>query len=130
VLFIGPPFGFIDFREDEYTGLMTGLLVLLGAAAFVSLNNYRAVEASDRRILVLDSGKLIMSDPRSLVRAPPRSTCIGPTSGLSGIAPMCSTRSRASRSGSKRTSPKRPAGPGSVLGRCLRMDASPATAPS
>ena len=45
-------------------------------------NNFRAVLVTDRRILVLDCGKLKMGKPRSIVRELPRRTKIGPATGL------------------------------------------------
>lgn len=45
-------------------------------------NNYRAVIATDQRILVLHCGKLRMGKPKSLVREVARSTKIGPATGL------------------------------------------------
>jgi len=45
-------------------------------------NHYRAVIVTDKRILVLDSGKLRMGVPKSVVREVPRNTKIGPAKGL------------------------------------------------
>ena len=45
-------------------------------------NNYRAVLATDQRILVLHCGKMRMGKPQSVVRELPRATRIGPASGL------------------------------------------------
>jgi hypothetical protein len=49
---------------------------------FMIFNNFRAVIATDKRILVLDCGKMRMGKPRSIVRELPRHTQIGPTKGL------------------------------------------------
>jgi hypothetical protein len=57
-------------------------LVLLGYIPFILANNYRCVLATDRRILVLDAGKMSTSRPRSVIRTLPRPTRIGPASGL------------------------------------------------
>ena len=45
-------------------------------------NSYRAVVATDRRILVFDTGKMTMGTPKRLLRELPRATRIGPASGL------------------------------------------------
>jgi hypothetical protein len=55
--------------------------ILLGFVPFLLLNKYRCVVVTDRRILVLDSGRLASTKPRSVVRALPRSTQIGPFTG-------------------------------------------------
>jgi hypothetical protein len=52
--------------------------ILIGLVPFLLLNKYRCVVVTDRRILVLDSGKLASTKPRSVIRALPRSTRIGP----------------------------------------------------
>ena len=57
-------------------------LVLLGYIPFILTNNYRCVVVTDRRILVLDAGKLSTTKPRSVIRTLPRPTRIGPASGL------------------------------------------------
>ncbi len=57
-------------------------LVLLGLVFFFMINNYRCVVATDRRILVLESGKLILGNPKSIKWVLPRYTRIGPASGL------------------------------------------------
>ncbi|MFH1329107.1 MAG: hypothetical protein ABIJ48_00390 [Actinomycetota bacterium] len=57
-------------------------LVLLGFVPFLLLNKYRCVVVTDRCILVLESGKLASTKPKSVVRALPRSTRIGPPAGL------------------------------------------------
>ena len=56
--------------------------ILLGFVPFLLLNRYRNVVATDRRLLVLDSGRLFSTKPRSVARALPRSTRIGPTTGM------------------------------------------------
>ncbi len=55
-------------------GLLTSL--------FFFWNNFRAVLATDRRVIVLHCGKWRMGKPRSIVRELPRNTRIGPASGL------------------------------------------------
>ena len=45
-------------------------------------NRFRAVLATDRRIVVLDCGKMRMGKPMSVIRELPRNTKIGPTKGL------------------------------------------------
>jgi hypothetical protein len=52
--------------------------ILFGFLPFLLANKYRCVVVTDRRILVLDSGKLASTKPRSVIRALPRSTRIGP----------------------------------------------------
>ena len=56
-------------------------LMLVGMLPFLLSNRYRCVLATDRRILVLDSGRMSAAAPRAVVRALPRSTRIGPFSG-------------------------------------------------
>jgi hypothetical protein len=56
--------------------------ILLGLLPFLLANHYRCVVATDRRLLVLDSGRLASTSPRSIVRALPRSTRIGPPTGM------------------------------------------------
>jgi hypothetical protein len=60
---------------NGYWALLSWLIVLFG-------NSYRAVIVTDRRIVVLDSGKWSMGTPKSVVRTLPRGTVIGPASGL------------------------------------------------
>jgi len=55
--------------------------ILLGFVPFLILNEYRNMVATDRRLLVLNSGHLFSTKPKSVVRALPRSTRIGPFSG-------------------------------------------------
>lgn len=55
--------------------------ILLGFLPFLVVNEYRNVVATDRRLLVLNSGHLFSTKPKSVVRALPRSTRIGPFSG-------------------------------------------------
>lgn len=57
-------------------------LALAGYIPFVMSNEYRCVVATDRRIVVLDAGKMNWAKPRSVLRALPRATRIGPASGL------------------------------------------------
>jgi hypothetical protein len=57
-------------------------LALAGWIPFVMTNQYRCIVATDRRILVLDAGKMNWAKPRSVLRTLPRSTRIGPASGL------------------------------------------------
>jgi hypothetical protein len=55
--------------------------ILLGFVPFLIVNEYRNVVATDRRLLVLNSGHLFSTKPKSVVRALPRSTRIGPFGG-------------------------------------------------
>ena len=57
-------------------------LALAGWIPFVVSNEYRCIVATDRRLLVLDAGKMNWAKPRSVIRTLPRSTRIGPASGL------------------------------------------------
>ena len=56
-------------------------LFLLGALPFILSNRYRCVLATDRRILVLDSGRRSAAAPKAVTRVLPRATRIGPPSG-------------------------------------------------
>ncbi|MEM9611620.1 MAG: hypothetical protein AAF962_22555 [Actinomycetota bacterium] len=49
---------------------------------FLFANRYRTVVATDRRILVLDSGHWTMTKANSVVAELPRQTPVGPASGL------------------------------------------------
>jgi hypothetical protein len=60
---------------------LSGYWSLLSSLVFF-WNNYRAVLATDQRIIVLHCGKMRMGKPKSLVRELPRATKIGPASGL------------------------------------------------
>jgi hypothetical protein len=60
---------------------LSGYWSLLSSIVFF-WNNYRAVLATDKRILVLHCGKLRMGKPQSVVREVGRATKIGPPSGL------------------------------------------------
>ncbi|MBP1633060.1 MAG: hypothetical protein H6Q11_1348 [Acidobacteria bacterium] len=57
-------------------------LALAGWFPFVMTNRYRCIIATDRRILVLEAGKMNWAKPTAVIRALPRSTRIGPASGL------------------------------------------------
>ena len=59
----------------------SSFLLLLAYLPFFLVNRNRCVVATDRRILVLDSGKLSATKPKSVVRVLPRSTRIGPPTG-------------------------------------------------
>lgn len=58
------------------------LAALAGAFVFLGLHRYRIAAATDRRILVLDAGKVSMKKARGLLAALPRSTRLGPTEGI------------------------------------------------
>lgn len=60
---------------SQYWAVLSWLIVLFK-------NSYRAVLVTDRRILVLNTGKFSMGTPKDVVRTLPRSTKIGPVSGL------------------------------------------------
>ena len=60
---------------------LSGYWSMLSSLVFF-WNNYRAVIATDRRIIVLHCGKMRMGKPRSHVRDIARTTQIGPASGL------------------------------------------------
>ena len=60
----------------------SSFLILIGYLPFFLVNKNRCVVATDRRILVLDSGKLSATKPKSVVRVLPRSTRIGPPTGV------------------------------------------------
>ncbi len=60
---------------NGYWAILSWLIVLFK-------NSYRAVVVTDRRILVLATGKMAMTKPKELVRALPRNTKIGPVSGM------------------------------------------------
>lgn len=55
--------------------------ILVGFLPFLVLNKYRNVVVTDWRILVLESGRLFSTKPKSVIRALPRSTRIGPFRG-------------------------------------------------
>ncbi|MEZ5341107.1 MAG: hypothetical protein R2706_06565 [Acidimicrobiales bacterium] len=57
-------------------------LFILGGIFFMLSNNYRTVAVTDRRILIMDSGKWTTTKAKSVVHSVPRNTQIGPASGL------------------------------------------------
>jgi hypothetical protein len=60
---------------NQYWALLSWLIVLFK-------NSYRAVLVTDRRILVLGTGRWSMGTPKEVLRTLPRTTKIGPVSGL------------------------------------------------
>ena len=60
----------------------SSLWILVGYLPFFLVNQYRCIVATDRRILLLDSGRFAMGTPKSIIRVYPRSTRLGPPSGL------------------------------------------------
>jgi hypothetical protein len=60
---------------NGYWAILSWLIVLFK-------NSYRAVVVTDRRILVLGTGKWSMADPKELIRVVPRATQIGPAKGM------------------------------------------------
>ena len=57
-------------------------LAMAGYLPFILSNEYRCVVATDRRIVILDAGKMNWAKPKSVLRTLPRATRIGPASGL------------------------------------------------
>ena len=55
--------------------------MLLAYLVFYLMNEYRTIVATDRRILVLDSGKFSTTKANRVVAELPRSTHLGPPSG-------------------------------------------------
>ena len=78
-------------------------LILIGLLPFILVNKYRCVVATDRRLLVLDAGKLTTTKPKSVIRALPRSTRIGPFSGALWYVSGNLERRCGSTSASRRT---------------------------
>jgi len=78
---VEPPLALVLVPAERTADLIFPFLGLLGAAAFFTVNSYRCVVATDRRILVLDAGRLTMGTPKPLLRVLPRPTRIGPVSG-------------------------------------------------
>jgi hypothetical protein len=71
---------------EQVQGVLAGqtasqYLIFLGLLPFLLTNRYRCVVATDRRLLLLDSGKMFTTTPKSVVRVLPRSTRIGPPTG-------------------------------------------------
>lgn len=58
------------------------LMVATGVIPFVIFNKYMTVVATDRRILVGDSGRWTTTKFKSVLAEVPRQTAIGPASGL------------------------------------------------
>lgn len=56
-------------------------LILIGAVLFLALNRYRTIVATDRRIIVLDSGVFSSTKANSVVGELPRNTPLGPWTG-------------------------------------------------
>lgn len=57
-------------------------LMLMGVVWFLLINKYRNVVVTDRRILVLDSGKFAQAAPKSVIASLPRATKFGPPTGV------------------------------------------------
>jgi hypothetical protein len=55
---------------------------LIGTVISIFVNRYRIIAVTDRRILVLDTGKWGMTKARAVVTELPRSTRLGPPVGL------------------------------------------------
>ena len=62
--------------------------ILLGAIVFLVMNRYRTVVATDRRILVLDSGRWSQTKAGAVVVELPRVTKMGPAGGIWHTIPM------------------------------------------
>ena len=60
----------------------SGWLAGLGALWLLIVNRYHPIVVTDKRILITDSGRWSMGNPKSIVSTVPRSTQIGPASGL------------------------------------------------
>lgn len=58
------------------------MLMALMGLPFLIMNEYRTVVATDRRILVFNSGKFSTTKASSVVAELPRGTRLGPASGL------------------------------------------------
>ena len=56
-------------------------LILIGYLPFVIINKYRTIVATDRRILVFDSGRFSTTKANALLGQLPRDTKLGPWSG-------------------------------------------------
>ncbi len=67
---------FLEPGEKAQTAFVTQTasmwLILIGLLPFLLLNKYRCVVVTDRRILVLASGKMASTKPKSMIRALPR----------------------------------------------------------
>lgn len=70
---------------------------LIGAAALMSFNKYRIFAVTDRRVLVLDAGKLRMSKARGVVTELPRDIPLGPPSGVWHVIPVGQEKIRVHR---------------------------------
>lgn len=57
-------------------------IILAGLLPFLLLNKYRAIVVTDRRILVIDSGRWAATACKTVIRSLPRATLIGPAAGL------------------------------------------------
>jgi hypothetical protein len=60
----------------------SGWLGALGVLWLLLVNSYRPIVVTDRRILVTDSGRWSMGNPKSVVAEFPRQTRIGPVTGI------------------------------------------------
>jgi hypothetical protein len=60
----------------------SGWLGALGFLWLMFVNRFRPIVATDRRIIVTDSGKAAMGNPKSIVASYPRSTQLGEPKGL------------------------------------------------
>ena len=71
---------------EQIQGVLSGqtasnYLIVVGYLPFVLVNRYRTVVATDRRIVVFDSGKFSSSKAKSVVTELPRTHKLGPFSG-------------------------------------------------
>jgi len=64
------------------------LFALTGGIIFYSMNRYRMVVVTPRRILVLDTGKFGLGKARGIVAELPRATQLGPASGVWHVIPV------------------------------------------
>ena len=60
----------------------SGWLGAIGSLWLLLVNRYHPVVVTNKRILVTDSGRWTMGNPKSIVATLPRSTQIGPPHGL------------------------------------------------
>jgi hypothetical protein len=56
-------------------------LMMAGAVIFLAKNKYRIIVATDRRLLILDTGRWSVKKAKGIVGELPRATRLGPPSG-------------------------------------------------
>jgi hypothetical protein len=85
------------FGAQTMPPMVGPLFGLIGTVISIFVNRYRIVAVTDRRILVLDTGKFAWKNARDVVAELPRSTRLGPPAGLTHTIETSSGKIRVRR---------------------------------